>query len=460
MKRALFLRYLLIGALSAAAASVVSHMRETFSPAFWMWAVAAAAIITGIAAIMAYRGASTLVESIDSLNEELDLHGEQMSFVRLPETDYPEIIALQGNIRKLCGKIIAGRRKLRHQQEEFDFIVDNMQEGILITDFSGVIVSCNKKAASVLGIPEKCEQKKIRDVLQEQAILRAVREAADLNHPSAFDLQAVDGSIYLLTVGSISEELSDESSLPRKRLIVISLTDVTAERSARNRQQEFFSNASHELKTPVTSIRGFSELLESGIITDPEKIQDSIRIIRREADRIDRIISDLLMISSLEDPAQSGEPVPVNVAELLCDIRDSLLLSMEEKNITLEISGGNFTIPAVYEHMHNLFGNLMQNAVKYNVENGKVWVRAETDGQYLYATVKDTGIGIPDEMKSRVFERFFRVDKGRSRSVGGTGLGLSIVNHIVSLYDGSIRLESKLGEGTTITAKLAIGNST
>ena len=104
--------------------------------------------------------------------------------------------------------------------------------------------------------------------------------------------------------------------------------------------------------------------------------------------------------------------------------------------------------------MHNLFGNLIQNAVKYNVENGSVFVRVERDDKYMYLTVKDTGIGIPQEMQQRVFERFFRVDKGRSRSVGGTGLGLAIVKHIVSLYDGTVTLESTLGKGTTVTAKL------
>lgn len=459
MKKAFFLRYLLVGLLAAGATIAMVFAYDESPLTFWLWVVLSAAAVVAVCALLAFRGASTLVESVDSLNEELELHDEQMSFRRLPENNYPEIVRLHGNIRRLCGKIIAGRKKLRRQQEQFDLVINSMDGGILITEMNGSLVLCNRKAAAVLGFPADASQQNIRDLVQDETILKAVQEAAVRNQGTSFDLETVDGSVYLLNVGLVREEAVEGSSLPRRSLIVITLADVTSERTARNRQREFFSNASHELKTPVTSIRGFSELLETGIITDPDKVQDSVRIIRREASRIDRIISDILMISTLEDHSrQSGDPAPVHIAQLLDEIRESLLVSMGEKKITMEISGGDFTIPVVYEHMHNLFGNLMQNAVKYNVEGGKVWVRAETDGQYLYATVKDTGIGIPDDMKTRVFERFFRVDKGRSRSVGGTGLGLPIVRHIVDLYSGTIQLDSRLGEGTTVTAKLLLKN--
>ncbi|MDD6033417.1 MAG: ATP-binding protein [Oscillospiraceae bacterium] len=457
MKRILFLRYLMIGLLAAAvaAAGVFLYLNTEARAPLWIWILVGIAVIVGLCLFFAFKEVSSFVGSVDRLNDEMSQRGEQMSFSDLGGTQYPEIALLQENIRKLCGKIIASRKKLRQQQERFDFILNNMGEGILITDLSGVITSINKKAAQVLGLKETVLKQNISDVIQEKAILEAVKKAADRNKVTSFDLQAADGNTYALTSHLIREEAGD-SSLPRKTLIFLTLTDVTAERSALKQRQDFFSNASHELKTPITSIQGFAELLESGIVTDPERVKDSIKVIRREATRMNRIISDLLMISSLEHQSRdsAGEPTMVNIGELLSEIRDSLRVSMMEKHITMEVSGGNFSIPIVREHMHNLFGNLMQNAVKYNVENGKVWVRAEIDGKYLYLTVKDTGIGIPADMKTRVFERFFRVDKGRSRSVGGTGLGLSIVKHIVTLYDGSIQLDSVLGEGTTIHAKL------
>lgn len=457
MKRALFYRYLLAGLLGAGAAviGVLLYQRFKSTLPFHLGIILAILLIVLICAMLAFRGVAEFTQPLNRINKEMELYGEQMSFSQLSGNTSPEIVRLRENIRKLCGKIIASRKKLKQQQERFDFILENMGEGILIVDLNGVITSLNKKAAAVLGIQEEALQKNIADVISEKAILESVQKAVDRNKVTHFDIFSADGNTYALTSQLIREEAGEFSPL-RKTLIVITLTDVTAERSALKQRQDFFSNASHELKTPITSIQGFAELLESGIITDPDKVKDSIKVIRREATRMNRIISDLLMISSLENQSRerAGEPVMVNIGELLCEIRDSLKISMMEKNIAMEISGGNFSIPMVYDHMHNLFGNLMQNAVKYNVENGKVWVRAEIDDKYLYLTVKDTGIGIPAEMKTRVFERFFRVDKGRSRSVGGTGLGLAIVKHIVTLYDGTIQLDSVLGEGTTIKAKL------
>ena len=136
------------------------------------------------------------------------------------------------------------------------------------------------------------------------------------------------------------------------------------------------------------------------------------------------------------------------------EIHDALLPDMQEKHIRMDISGGDFSVPIPYTHLHNLLSNLMQNAVKYNVEGGSVWVRLETDDRHLYLSVKDTGIGIPPEMKARVFERFFRVDKGRSRNVGGTGLGLAIVKHLANLYTGSVQLDSELGKGSLFRVTL------
>ncbi len=235
---------------------------------------------------------------------------------------------------------------------------------------------------------------------------------------------------------------------------MIVLFDVTSERSALRQRQDFFSNASHEMRTPITSIMGFSEMLENGLISDPEQALNSIRIIHREATRMSRIINDLLFISKLENEEEGTFSAPVNVGEILREIQESLLPAMQEKDIHLDISGGDFSVPLPYSHLHNLLSNLIQNAVKYNVPGGFVWVRIETDDRHLYLSVKDTGIGIPPEMKSRVFERFFRVDKGRSRNIGGTGLGLSIVKHLATLYNGSVQLDSEPGKGSLFRVTL------
>lgn len=457
MRSALFLRYLMVGLLSAAFTVVgaVLYLRYGAIMSPWCWLAIGLVALLLFCLWIAWRSADSYVQFITGINEELSQYSENINFSRLKGTHYREIAELQENIRKLCGKIIASRKKLLRQQDRFNFILEHMAEGIVIMDLSGQIVNINRKATAIFGLSEPPLRRDIRDVISDQSILDAVEKAIQRNKVSGFDLKTVSGSIYALTLRLIREGGVDS---PKKALIVMNLSDVTAERSALQQRQDFFSNASHELKTPITSIQGFSELLESGIVTG-EKAMDSIRIIHREATRMNQIISDLLMISALENQAAASSmkqdvPAMVNIGGLIGEIRESLAPQMQERNITMEISGGNFSIPIVASHMHNLFGNLMQNAVKYNVEGGKVWVRVETDGKYLYLTVKDTGIGIPAELKSRVFERFFRVDKGRSRSVGGTGLGLSIVKHIVTLYDGTIQLDSELGVGTTIQIKL------
>ena len=180
----------------------------------------------------------------------------------------------------------------------------------------------------------------------------------------------------------------------------------------------------------------------------PEGNPKNSALIRREYG-VPAMVADILAARGLSAAATS------ELLEEEIGLEDPFLLpDMQEKHIRMDISGGDFSVPIPYTHLHNLLSNLMQNAVKYNVEGGSVWVRLETDDRHLYLSVKDTGIGIPPEMKARVFERFFRVDKGRSRNVGGTGLGLAIVKHLANLYTGSVQLDSELGKGSLFRVTL------
>lgn len=318
-----------------------------------------------------------------------------------------------------------------------------------MVDFEKRILCYNRIAQHVLKLHGDIDHQLLSSVTEDADVLKAVDKAIQTNKVTSYDITTPDGSVYALQSRLVRSE-----GYRSKGGVMIVLFDVTSERNALKQRQDFFSNASHELRTPITSIMGFSEMLEGGMITDPDQAKDSIHIIHREATRMSQIINDLLFISKLENEGEPTVSSPVNVREIAEEIRDSLLPSMQEKNIKMSISGGDFNISLPYTHLHNLLSNLMQNAVKYNVENGSVWVRIETDDRHLYLSVKDTGIGIPPDMRSRVFERFFRVDKGRSRNVGGTGLGLSIVKHLVNLYNGSIQLDSELGKGSLFHVSL------
>lgn len=221
-------------------------------------------------------------------------------------------------------------------------------------------------------------------------------------------------------------------------------------------RQEFFSNASHELKTPLTSIRGYMELLESGVITDPQKQQDFYLRIMKEADSMTRLINDILMISKLESLDVEVVNSPVVLKEICKEVTELVTPLANRQQVTLNVDCEDKTIITCYQHVQQILQNLISNAIKYNKENGRVDVAVKVKQQQLEITVEDTGLGIRQEDTERVFERFYRLDKGRSKKIGGTGLGLSIVKHIVQYHQGTIRLTSKVDVGTIITVLLPL----
>lgn len=224
-------------------------------------------------------------------------------------------------------------------------------------------------------------------------------------------------------------------------------------------RSEFAANVSHELKTPLTSIKGFTDMLSSGMVSDPEDQQRFLTMIGVEVDRLMEMINDLLKLSELESVAM---PRPDDRAELLSVCRDVAALldsAAKRKNIQLTVAGYEAVAGIPPARLRELVMNLVENGIKYTEEGGTVTVIAEQKEQSVLLTVSDTGIGIPSVAQDRIFERFYRVDKGRARSEGGSGLGLAIVKHITQLYGGTIHLESKLGEGTTIVVSLPAAGS-
>lgn len=213
-------------------------------------------------------------------------------------------------------------------------------------------------------------------------------------------------------------------------------------------RQEFFSNASHELKTPITSIQGYAELMESGMVQDENMKMDFIKRIKKEAINMAGLINDILMISRLE--AKDAEVVvsDVRISVLLDEITDSLKPAAASGQVFIHCDCQPLCIKANPQQMKELLSNLVSNAVKYNRPGGQIWVNIREKDEDLVIRVRDNGVGIPQESLDRIFERFYRVDKGRSRKQGGTGLGLSIVKHIVNFYHGTIRVTSQLEEGT------------
>lgn len=223
-------------------------------------------------------------------------------------------------------------------------------------------------------------------------------------------------------------------------------------------RQEFFSNASHELKTPITSIRGYVELLESGMALNEDTAKDFLARIKKEAMRMTNLVDDILMISRLESRGAKADIVDIRIKELLDESIASVSAQAAGRGIAIHREDQDFAVRADMRQMTELFNNLLSNAVKYNNEGGDVWVSVRKKGRDMLLTVRDNGVGIPEESLERIFERFYRVDKGRSRKQGGTGLGLSIVKHIVNFYRGTVKVESEVGKGTVFTVSLPVAD--
>lgn len=221
--------------------------------------------------------------------------------------------------------------------------------------------------------------------------------------------------------------------------------------SAAKVRQDFTANVSHELKTPLTAISGYAELIENKMVDEEKQIKFAADI-RKNADRLVSLINDIIRLSELDQhEPQFDDFSQQNIYEIAKERVELLQNNANKKGVTLTLSGTDTYIMSNRGMLIELFDNLIQNAIRYNVPNGKVEVGIDKDSRGVILTVKDTGIGIPEEDKERVFERFYRVDKSRSRETGGTGLGLAIVKHIVELHDGTIELDSKLGKGTRIS---------
>jgi two-component system phosphate regulon sensor histidine kinase PhoR len=222
-------------------------------------------------------------------------------------------------------------------------------------------------------------------------------------------------------------------------------------------RSEFVANASHELKTPLTAIKGFAELIRSGMIKNPQKESEYLSLICSETERMIDLINDILHLSELESISEDTGESNVSLLAIAEKVRESLSIQAEGKDVTVTVSGDAGILNANPDRLTQLVLNLLDNAIKYNRSGGSVSVIVRQLRNAVTLTVSDTGIGIPPEAKDRVFERFYRVDKSRSRKIGGTGLGLSIVKHIVSLYHGRIDLKSEVGKGTVIEVTIPSG---
>lgn len=353
---------------------------------------------------------------------------------------YEELSPMLTKINKQHKQISKQMRELKKRADELEQIMTSMNEGLVLLDKSGAVISMNLGAKKLFDTDESSIGQDFLTVDRSLKMSHAVENAL-LGKHSEFREQR-GGSEYQFGISSI------ESGGKTIGAVIICF-DVSETAFAERNRQEFTANVSHELKTPLQSIIGSAELLENGLVK-PEDTQRFIGNIRREATRLVSLINDIIRLSQLDENMESVKE-ETDLYALSNEVKDVLTVSANKKNIEINVSGESCVVNGVRRYLYEIIYNLCDNAIRYNNEGGRVNIDVHKDKNSVILTVEDNGIGIPFEHQSRIFERFYRVDKSHSKETGGTGLGLSIVKHAVTYHGGTLRLDSTLGKGTTVT---------
>ena len=431
----------------------VLRLAHSYSGLFHNLTVQFPAIITAIIAalvlslFLAGRFTKSVTKPLENMVDALSLH----EYDKLAEykSPYYEIDKMMQTLQGLLQKITDSNVKLQSEREKVDYILSNMAEGFVLVDDKKNILLCNNSARDFFSAGSNNKLENIYNLTRNQTIFNALQSAIDNEQSTVFDMELKKG---LIANVYLSPSKITEHELGATMLIV----DITAEKQLEQKKRDFFSNASHELKTPITSIIGFAEMLNKDMVKSEQEKAEIMDRIETEAKRMSELIGGILTISRLESDDTDAEYTEFNFKELIEDAVSSVSPVKDDTTIEININLDNILYRADKRQIHELCVNLIENAVKYNKPDGKVDISLKTENKNVLLTVKDTGIGIPAEYQSRIFERFFRVDYGRDKKIGGTGLGLSIVKHIVSLHGGKISLQSKKNNGTTITVSLPV----
>lgn len=414
--------------LSVSQSSVLFLLGGMLSPICFI--LLAACILSGV---LSYRVSKKIVHPLS----ELDLkHPEQV------ET-YDELSPFLQRIAAQNREIEHRVRELKKQQQEFSMITENMSEGLFVIDRNYQILSYNKSAVQIFSIENEPIGQNLLAVNRSQVFREAVDSA--LQGRNTQKNLTLNGRVYQIIANSVCSPDSEQELVGAVLLVL----DITEKEEQERYRREFTANVSHELKTPLTSISGIAEIIRNGIVR-PEDIPHFAGKIYDESQRLITLIGDIIKLSQLDEDQVPLERESVDLLEISRDVVQQLSSVAKKNGVSLVAGGTHGSVYGVRQVLSEMVYNLCENAVKYNQKGGRVSVDVKQSDAAITLTVKDTGIGIPKAEQSRVFERFYRVDKSHSKAVGGTGLGLSIVKHGAALHHAVIELNSEVGEGTEI----------
>lgn len=363
------------------------------------------------------------------------------------DLEKPETADAYEEFEPFLKKISAQNKTIKEQikeaeksREEFRLICENMNEGFLVTDKNAKVLSYNSAALRLLDIDKNATGSVL--VFNRTKNFREVTQKA-LSGERAETTVCLAEKTYSIIANPVYRSNKTIGT-------VIVIIDITESAEREKLRREFTSNVSHELKTPLTSISGFAEMLKTGG-TPNETVVDFSSSIYDEAQRLINLVSDIMKISELDEGGGVLDTEKVDLYLLAKEVSEKLKPVAEKQNITLSVIGGSAYVKGVKKILCEMIYNLCDNAIKYNKTGGTVDIIVTSSENGVKLTVRDTGMGIPKNEQSRVFERFYRVDKSRSKSAGGTGLGLAIVKHGAMYHNAAVTLESTEGKGTSIT---------
>lgn len=386
-----------------------------------------------LSGIMASAISKRIVKPIN----ELDLESPEENRI------YEELSPLLSKIHRQNREIQNQLELAKQQQEEFALITENMQEGLIVIDKYTMILSANSSAWNLFHMDRGCQGESVYCLDREEEFRHAIEQVLSGEHTEL--VLKLNGSDIQLIANPVIRDKKTEGA-------VVLLINVTEKLERESLRREFSANVSHELKTPLTSISGFAEIMQSGLVKCEDIPQFAGRIYK-EAQRLLQLVEDVIQISQLDEEKTSYTWEPVDVYQVCKNAFESLKEKAKRLNVHLYICGEYMKMEAVRTLLEEAVYNVCDNAIKYNRNEGSVSVFLTQTAQEIQIVVKDTGVGIPKEDQDRVFERFYRVDKSHSKEIGGTGLGLSIVKHAVGALKGSVILRSEEGNGTEICMK-------
>lgn len=436
MSRKIFISFLIWSAAAAAISTItVTEIGDIHVSAEFIRNVALFLLVfTGLSALISSIISRRIVRPISKIDPDKPT----------PNRDCPELDLLVDKLRRQNNRVNRQVYELSRNHDQFSLITENMDEGIIIADKKLNILTCNSGAMKLLGIKEISVGQSIYSVNNSEVFRRCIQNAAGgLNSECTVETSAGE-SVVIASPAGRTDTFNG---------IFILIMDITEKRKLETMRREFTSNVSHELKTPLTTIYGISDMLAGGLVKSGDASDFGARI-RNEADRLIKLINDIMALSKLDEAARLSDAEEINLYVLSAEILERLSENASERNITLKLSGDRILYTGNRTVLDEVIYNLCDNGVKYNNDGGILEVNISRTHRNVVIIVSDSGIGIPKEHIDRIFERFYRVDKSRSGKIKGTGLGLSIVKHGVMYHGGTVRAESAPGKGTVFTITL------